>query len=90
MPRPQDRGAVSVTLKSLTTEEAVRVNPGNPADTSFGLCEIDVAEVRELTAGAVSFRAKPGQAHVSMFGCEDELVATVVATLARVIRAPGP
>jgi hypothetical protein len=79
-----------VALKGVVTEEAARINPRNPADTTFGLCELDMAEVRELTGRVVSFWARPGQAHVSMYGCQDDLVATFVAGLARVIRAPGP
>ncbi len=77
-------------LKGLVTEEAARTNARNPADTTFGLCEPVVVEVGELTGGVVSFWARPGQAHVSMYGCDDKRVATFVVGLARVIRPPGP
>ena len=90
MPRPRDHGAVSLALKSMVTEEEARTNPRDPGDRTFGLCELDVAEIREMTGGVVSFWQKPEESHVQMRGCTDEVIAAFVASLARVIRPPGP
>ena len=90
VPRRQDQGAVSLLLKGLVTEDEARRNPRNPSDRTVGLCELDVAEVREITAGRVSFEAVSGQPHVWMYGCDDVALAALVATRARVIRPPGP
>ena len=90
MPRRQDQGAVSLLLKGLVTEDEAGRNPRNPSDRTFGLCELDVAEVREITGGRVSFEAVPGQPHVWMYGCDDVALAALIATRARVIRPPGP
>ncbi len=89
MPRPQDHGAVSLALKSMVTEEEARTNPRDPGDTTFGLCELDVAETREMTGGVVSFWQKPAESHVQMRGCADEVTAAFIASLSRVIRPPG-
>lgn len=90
MPRPQDDGVISLTLANMVTVEEARTNPQNPMDRTFGLCEIDIAEVLETFGPAVDFWNIPGQSHVQMFGCNDRSVAAFVALLARVVRPPGP
>lgn len=88
--------ALSVLLKDYVTPEEARKNPRNPHDDSFGLCEIDIRKVRDVTAGAVVFRYKPtsgvlGHAHVQVFGCKDDKQAVIIAQLAEVIVSPrGP
>jgi hypothetical protein len=88
--RRQDQGAVSLLLKGLVTEDVASRNPRNPSDRTVGLCELDVAEVWEITGGRVSFEAAPGQPHVWMYGCDDVALAALVATQASVIRPPEP
>lgn len=93
-PRPQDNGALSAYLKGYITPEEARINPRRPADQSFGLCELDVAAIRETTNGAVRVIYKPtsgahGHAHVQVLGCEDEAIQHQLALLAVVIRRPG-
>lgn len=93
MPRPQDRGAVSVLLADRATQEEARRNPQKRDDDSNGLCKLDIARVREATGGAVSFRYAPtkgqlGHAHVRIYGCGDGLVAIIVADLAEGVIPP--
>ncbi len=95
MPRPLDRGAVSLLLADRVTQEEARRNPQKPNDNSNGLCELDIAKVRKATGGAVSFRYAPtkgqlGDAHVRMYGCGDGLLAIIVANSAEGVIPPGP
>ncbi len=70
--------------------EEARTDPNDPKDRTYGLCEIDISEVLAMIGPAVSFWNIPGQSHVQMFGCDRVGVAAFVATIARVVRAPGP
>jgi hypothetical protein len=90
MPRPQDEGAVSLARAELVTGEEARTNPQKPHDRTFGLCALDIAEVREMTGGVISFWGISGQKHVQMFGCDNLGAAAFVASLAKVFRPPGP
>ena len=93
-PRERDKGALSAHLKDYVTEEEAATNPRNPQDKTFGLCVLDIAEIRAATNGGVTTRyhrttGPLGHAHVRVYGCGDEALAHQVALLARVIRIPG-
>jgi hypothetical protein len=93
-PRPQDNGAFSAHLKDYVSEDDAATDPKRPDDRSYGLCELDIADMRTLTQGAVTAWYAPsqgalGHAHVRVLGCADEMMAQAVARMARVIRVPG-
>ncbi len=94
-PRQQDQGVLSAYLKDYVGVEEARTDPNKPDDRTFGLCELDIAEIRAATKGTVSIRFAPtrqplGHAHVKVYGCADIEIATKIAKLAKVIRSPGP
>jgi len=70
MPRRQDQGAVSLLLKGLVTEDEAGRNPRNPSDRTFGLCELDVAEVREITGEGCHSKQCPAS---RTSGCMDAM-----------------
>jgi hypothetical protein len=74
----------------MVSVEEARTNPQDPRDRTFGVCALDIANVREMTGGVVSFWGMPGQVHVQMFGCDNLSVSALVASLASVVRPPGP
>ena len=90
MPRVRDAGAISLARADMVTAEEARTNPGNPGDRSFGLCALDIAEVLSMIGPVVSFWNISGESHVQMLGCNNLEVAAFVASLARVLRPPGP
>jgi len=73
----------------MVTVEEARSNPQQPKDQTFGLCQLDIDEVLQMVP-VTSFWNIPGQSHVQMFGCDNPGVAALVASLARVVRSPGP
>ena len=64
-----------------------RKNPKTKVD--HGLCALDIARVIQSTGGRVNFeRDHPGRPHVSILGCDDDLVAETLAGLSNVIYPP--
>ena len=90
MPRVRDAGAISLTRADMDTVEEARTNPRNPGDRTFGLGALDIKEVLRMIGPVVSFWNTSGEAHVRMVGCGNPEVAAFVASLARVLRPPGP
>lgn len=93
LPRRQDGGAVSALLVDYVSEEDARTDYGKVQ--RFGLCEFNIAPMREATAGAVVVRyngTRRSLAHVRVSGCDDLAIAAELARLAVVVCPPeqGP
>jgi hypothetical protein len=87
-------GGISALLQECVTAEQARTNPRNPDDQRFGLCMLDIAEIRGVAGGTVGVRYKPtsgslGHAHVQIYGCESVEIQQQLAILARLVRPPG-
>ena len=89
-PRPNDRGATSMLLKGMVREEDARTNFGKLTGRPFGLCEVDIAEALRETSGMVSCWRRRGHYHVRLYGCADDAVAAIIASIAKVVPPSAP
>jgi hypothetical protein len=88
-PRPTDDGLVSLLRADRASVEESLTDFGQLKDRTFGLCSLDVSEVLQMIGPAISFWNVPGEAHVQLMGCQNIGVAAFIASVARVVRAPG-
>jgi hypothetical protein len=87
IPRPQDGGALSAHLDRDEAEAALT----SARHKGFGLCALDIATMKDATAGRVVVEFFPtprSHSHVRIHGCTGDEVRAILIALAEVIREP--
>jgi hypothetical protein len=88
VPRIRDRGAISGHLD----EAEAMAQLADPRHAGFGLAAFDIDTLRRESAGKARVVFDPGRrsrSHVRIYGCDDDNVRLLLATIAEMIREPG-
>jgi hypothetical protein len=92
-PRAFEGVEISGSPKGYITEEEAVLNPRDPSDRRFGLCQINIEKAYEVTSGGVVVRYAPtsgryGHAHVVVTGLGTIYRQIRIAELAEIVRLP--
>jgi hypothetical protein len=87
VPRRQDDMALSAHLDEQEATRALQ----QPRLAGFGLCALDIETMTRVTAArvrVVAARSESARSHVRILGATDSEIRALLASIAKVIRAP--